>query len=394
MTSVGAHEAIGRIVDGVRADLPGLVDRAVGRIRAEVLVYARAEVVPVEALEFSVGRNLDFILAGLTGATPTALQVAEETGRTRAVQGAPLADILSAYRLGFVELWAAVVETARGMPGVPDEVLTDLAGSVFELHNTYCDVVIGAYRDEAQQLVRAQERERAVLVEAVLTGSAAHGTLWEVAQALRLPVEGAFVVVAARADLGRDPMPRIESALAARDVGSVWRLENDMSLGVLSLGEAARNAAALEVLGRHAEGPVGVSPVFASLRQAAWAARLARLAAANLTAPGVEQFRDRPLDVLLAAAPQAALEASRAVLGGIGSLPEEDRQLLLATFDAWVEAKGSANDAAAVLFCHPNTVRYRLRRIEAETGRDLSAPADIAELVAAARAWSRLPHGT
>jgi DNA-binding PucR family transcriptional regulator len=98
--------------------------------------------------------------------------------------------------------------------------------------------------------------------------------------------------------------------------------------------------------------------------------------------------------VLLAAAPQAALEASRAVLGGIGSLPEEDRQLLLATFDAWVEAKGSANDAAAVLFCHPNTVRYRLRRIEAETGRDLSAPADIAELVAAARAWTQLPHRT
>lgn len=394
MTATARTEVIGRVVDGVRADLPALVDRAVKRIQTEVPVYGRSEVVPLVDLQASVGRNLAYILDGLSGTAPTDLRAPAETGRARAVQGTPLADILSAYRLGFVEVWTAVVATARGLPDVPDQVITDLAGSVFELHNDYCDALIGAYRDEAQQLVRAQERERAVLVEAVLTGSAAHGTLWEVAQALRLPLEGAFVVVAARAELGHDPMPRVETALAAQDVGSVWRLETDVSLGVLSLGERSRNAAALEVLGRHAEGPVGVSPVFASLRQAAWAARLARLAVANVSRVGVEQFRDQPLDVLLAAAPQAALEASRAVLGGILTLPDEDRDLLLATFDAWVEAKASANDAAAVLFCHPNTVRYRLRRIEAETGRDLGAPADIAELVAAARAWSQLPHRT
>jgi DNA-binding PucR family transcriptional regulator len=44
------------------------------------------------------------------------------------------------------------------------------------------------------------------------------------------------------------------------------------------------------------------------------------------------------------------------------------------------------------VYCHPNTVRYRLRRIEAGTGRVLASPGDVAELVTAVRAWRELPH--
>ena len=35
---------------------------------------------------------------------------------------------------------------------------------------------------------------------------------------------------------------------------------------------------------------------------------------------------------------------------------------------------------AEALVCHPNTVRYRLRRIEKRTGRSRSRPRDVAEL--------------
>jgi DNA-binding PucR family transcriptional regulator len=80
------------------------------------------------------------------------------------------------------------------------------------------------------------------------------------------------------------------------------------------------------------------------------------------------------------------------VLGGLLELPEEELDLLLGTFEAWVRASGSANVAGAELFCHPNTVRYRMRRIEAGTGRVLANPGDVAELVTAVRAWRELPH--
>jgi DNA-binding PucR family transcriptional regulator len=46
--------------------------------------------------------------------------------------------------------------------------------------------------------------------------------------------------------------------------------------------------------------------------------------------------------------------------------------------------------AAELLCCHPNTVRYRLRRIEKRTGRSLSRPRDLAELCLAFEVHRRL----
>jgi hypothetical protein len=47
----------------------------------------------------------------------------------------------------------------------------------------------------------------------------------------------AFQVVAAETEPGRDPVPRAESALAVVDVRSVWRLDADLSVGVLPLAD-------------------------------------------------------------------------------------------------------------------------------------------------------------
>ncbi|MEV7040804.1 helix-turn-helix domain-containing protein [Amycolatopsis sp. NPDC051061] len=42
--------------------------------------------------------------------------------------------------------------------------------------------------------------------------------------------------------------------------------------------------------------------------------------------------------------------------------------------------------SAGVLFCHPNTIRHRLRRIESATGRSLSDPKTTAEILIAIEA--------
>ena len=65
--------------------------------------------------------------------------------------------------------------------------------------------------------------------------------------------------------------------------------------------------------------------------------------------------------------------------------------MLLDTFHAWLDAGGSANDTAAKIYCHPNTVRHRLHRIEELTGRSLSRPKDLAELCLAFEVERRLP---
>jgi hypothetical protein len=391
--SMSHHDAAESIIAALRSGLPALTDRIVARIRAEIPFYAGQDIVSPDDLRESVRANIDYILASLTGTATPNLGAPHATGRTRAAQGAPLAEMLTAYRVGVAELWSAMAATARGLPGVPAGDVLDLAGAVFAAQNTYSDAALAAYRDEAREMLRTRERERAALVEVILAGAAAKGTLWEVANALRLPLDGAFLVIAAETELGHDPLPRAESALAVLDVRSVWRLDAELSLGVLSLPDRARNAAVLTVLGRHATRSVGASPVFAELHQASWALELARLALGSHPGdPGVTQFRDSPIDLLVAAAPHAALEAARAVLGTLLALPDDELELLLGTFEAWVRASGSATAAGAELFCHPNTVRYRLRRIEAGTGRTLGNPGEVAELVTAVRAWRELPH--
>ena len=391
--SMSHHDAAESIIAALRSGLPALTGRIVARIRAEIPFYAGQDIVSSDDLRESVRANIDYILASLTGTATPNLGAPHATGRARAAQGAPLAEMLTAYRVGVAELWSAMAATARGLPGVPVGDVLDLAGAVFAAQNTYSDAALAAYRDEAREMLRTRERERAALVEVILTSTAARGTLWEVANALRLPLDGAFLVIAAESELGHDPLPRAESALAVLDVRSVWRLDAELSLGVLSLPDRARNSAVLTVLGKHATRRVGASPLFAELHQASWALELARLAlGSHPGGTGVTQFRDSPIDLLVAAAPHAALQAARAVLGTLLALPEDELELLLGTFEAWVRANGSASAAGAELFCHPNTVRYRLRRIEAGSGRTLGNPGEVAELVTAVRAWRELPH--
>jgi DNA-binding PucR family transcriptional regulator len=79
------------------------------------------------------------------------------------------------------------------------------------------------------------------------------------------------------------------------------------------------------------------------------------------------------------------------LLGRLDELPDEEHTVLLDTFQAWLQAGGSANDTAARIFCHPNTVRHRLHRIEELTGRSLARPIDLAELCLAFEVARRLP---
>jgi DNA-binding PucR family transcriptional regulator len=68
------------------------------------------------------------------------------------------------------------------------------------------------------------------------------------------------------------------------------------------------------------------------------------------------------------------------VLDGFDDLGDQECKLLFETFRVWQECDASVRATAEILFCHPNTVRYRLRRIEQRTRRSLSRPRDIGEL--------------
>jgi DNA-binding PucR family transcriptional regulator len=47
---------------------------------------------------------------------------------------------------------------------------------------------------------------------------------------------------------------------------------------------------------------------------------------------------------------------------------------LTETLEAWLDSLGDVRAAAAALFIHPNTLRYRLRRLEEVSGLDIADP--------------------
>jgi DNA-binding PucR family transcriptional regulator len=64
-------------------------------------------------------------------------------------------------------------------------------------------------------------------------------------------------------------------------------------------------------------------------------------------------------------------------VGPIALLLEHDDRAaggLIETLEAWLEAFGDVAAAAAALYIHPNTLRYRLRRITELSGLDLTDP--------------------
>jgi DNA-binding PucR family transcriptional regulator len=200
---------------------------------------------------------------------------------------------------------------------------------------------------------------------------------------LALPHQGTFVVVAAETTQTIDePLPRVEQALRGRDVGSVWRLDADLQIGLLTLPRETIIAPVCTQLAGLATARVGVSQRFSSLEVAPQALRQARVACLA-AAPGsrdVVRYEDQPVAVLLASAPEAGSAFARAVLGSVLAQPSVDREVLLGTLRTWFARGGSASAAAAQLYVHRNTVRYRLRRIEELTGRSLADPEAIGQI--------------
>ncbi|MFE2009783.1 PucR family transcriptional regulator [Streptomyces sp. NPDC059491] len=377
------------ILSGVAATLqeglPELSERMALRIRADVEAYRDESLITLESLRTSCAANADLILSHLRlGGTPDAGS-ARETGRLRAEQGVPLADTLHAYRIGSQLLWTEILAEARTRPDVSGDLLLTESAEFWSLSGLYAEAVAVAYRETAAELTSQGQARRSALVEALFTGIVTDRTLWEAARELHLPEQGPYAVAAAEVGtLGEEPLIGAGPALRRANLPSVWRLLPDEQLALIALPTPAAEDTCLRVL-RRTRARVGFSPRFDSLRDTPQALRFARLALGGLrgTGPGVARFDDDPLAMVVAAAPVEAAHLRELVLRPLLDLPAAERSRLLRTLEHWFSAAGSAGGAARSLFVHPNTVRYRLRRVEQLTGRSLSDPRAAADIGAA-----------
>ena len=127
-----------------------------------------------------------------------------------------------------------------------------------------------------------------------------------------------------------------------------------------------------------------------SLRRTFHEARCALEAAglANGAAPAVASYRDLgAFQLLLSLQDDDALRLyCDSVLGPLEDGSGEYGDELLRSLEAFIEQNGQWEKAARELYCHRHTLRYRIRRVEELTGRDLSSARDRIEFWLALRA--------
>jgi sugar diacid utilization regulator len=277
-----------------------------------------------------------------------------------------------------------VVQIATTQPGVSRDVLIEATTRIWHIQDAYTDAMTSAYRQQTTQQVLEDEAERAALTEALVDGrTLTEYTVWEVAQLLRLPISGPYVVVAASCPtVGKQALPGITAMLRSVDIFSAWRLLPDIQIGIAHVPTESKRDVVVELLERHATTRVGVSPPFNDLTDTAQALRYARVAlnTRNGRTGGVTVFEDSLLAVAAVSAPEVTNKVAALILCQFDGLPSAEKDVLFETFRAWAANKGSVADTAAQLFCHPNTVRHRLHRIEVQTGRSLAVPNQLAEL--------------
>lgn len=146
---------------------------------------------------------------------------------------------------------------------------------------------------------------------------------------------------------------------------------------VVVLGGAADPLAATEkLLSGFGAGPVVVGPSVPTLDEATDSARAAlagfRAASAWPAAPRPVLAADLLPERALAGDSEARRSLRQDVFGALVRSGGE----LLETLDAFFAAGGVLEGAARSLFVHPNTVRYRLRRIAEVTGYSPTTPRD------------------
>ena len=362
------------------ADADRLGRMMADRICAEIPEYA-ARPDDRASIDESCTDNVRYILGQLAGDQPVSLDSPRATGAMRAAQGFPYAAVLQAFRIGGRYIWELLVEHAA-----PDqqEALLRAAADIWSVSDDLAVHVTDAYRTALADRIRRDSVERAVVVGALLDGDGIRGMQGE--SVLALDGGRGLVVVSAETPVpGQEALADVERLLRRTNVASAWRLDRDHQDGVVALRVGYDAEALVAALQEIAVGRVGVSAVFASLDETTRARHQARVACAAATPGSVEvvRFEQHPLAVLLASSPDQARQLAEAVLGPIMELAPEDRAVVIETARTWLAAGGSTSTAARELHVHRNTVRYRVRRLEEVTGRDLALPVDAAELYVA-----------
>ncbi len=323
------------------------------------------------------------------------LEFAREAAARRVRQGIPLDGLLQAFRIGHRTLWQAILDEVEPSRAGREAAIT-LAGAAMAYIDVASTHVAEAYMRESGQLAELGNRLRRDLLENLLAG--------------RLPDEAETEALGL--DIGRDTMLLVAVAapLAASEADEHALAQAADSLrdgagsrplvvvrqgevvAVMPLPDAdltqARTALERATAGGRQKGvaqvAIGLSSVCRGPAEVAQRYLEAHQALGRTDAerPIVSLSELSPFEHLVAAADRSTRASIRT---RAGALTEGRSDVLMRTLRAFLDADLDVASAARALYVHPNTVRYRLRRIGERTGLDPRRFSDQVELLTIAR---------
>jgi purine catabolism regulator len=250
-----------------------------------------------------------------------------------------------------------------------------------------------------QRVMRDTERRLAgdVLAEA-LTGRLSEAELAVRLRPFGVGSEAAVLVFAAHDGSSAAPAEAdLDRFLADFGVGALVAVHERLLCAVVdrrdgldpvALASRAREALAAggEDLRAAASRPAAVGSLRRSFHEARCALEAAALA--NGRSPPVASYRDLgAFQLLLSLQDDEALRLyCDSVLGPLEDASGEYGDELIRSLEAFIEQNGQWEKAARELYCHRHTLRYRIRRVEQLTGRDLTSARDRIEFWLALRA--------
>ncbi|MCT7355261.1 helix-turn-helix domain-containing protein [Streptomyces sp. 15-116A] len=369
------HSAARALLD----DLPQLSDRLVAALQEQEPAYRAAVENDATGIWQEVHRSLRHSISSLLdprGARDAARRCTWKIGATRAEQGMPLDALLHAFRLGGSLVWQGLVEETSRTAPEDVRLLVHVASDVWDFVDDHCTLLADAYRQTERQLAWRRENRVRLLAGALLDGTSRIADLPEAAQALGLPEQGRYVVVAvAGGRLAGCPGAQVVPAPGVR---VHWHAGVDADYGIVLAEDGVDPLLPQE---QTAGVRVGVSSAVEGLAAVGEARRLADTALTLCPeAGGVIHLTDHLPAALVVSAPDLGTALADRLLGPLAHLEPADAEVLLDTLATWLACDGSAQRASRRLYCHRNTVLNRLRRYEQLTGRSLSRPSDLVEV--------------
>jgi hypothetical protein len=371
---VADHEKFAAIIK--RLDFDEITRRMLASFRSSINGYRR---LPEGLLQGNIVEIIDhnlevFRSSTLAGREPADVELEpfRASARVRAGEGMPLEDLLHAYRLGGRLAWQAMVQAA-----LPEDREGLLIGA--EILMRYVDLVSAtvaqAYLDARQLAVSEDERRlRGLLLALCEEEGQPTADIVSLAALLGVPAASHYRPFALTvAGEGAIRHGQLAADLRAR--------------GILALTEGDRVGGLLaEEQELHA--PPGTLSVVEPLApRGALAGGLERVRLVidlgrKLGHVGHLTADDVALELLLASSPETADALESRVFDPLRGAAGR-RAALEETLRTFLSIGTDRRAAAEELHVHPNTLDYRLRRIEELTGLRLAAPRDLTVLVLA-----------